>query len=60
MGYTGPTKCPAGMYCHYFNAWYSQCFPGSGSVQSTTSAPTPVDSSAAARTTLSTTITARS
>jgi len=64
MGYTGSTACPSGMYCYYYNAWYSQCLPGSksssSSVQSTISVPTAVASSMAAIATLITTTTASS
>lgn len=29
--FTGETACEAGNECHEYNAWYSQCVPGSGS-----------------------------
>ncbi|KAL2257374.1 hypothetical protein VTK26DRAFT_259 [Humicola hyalothermophila] len=29
MGWTGPTLCVDGAYCHQQNQWYHQCIPGS-------------------------------
>ncbi|KAH9120091.1 hypothetical protein LEN26_003462, partial [Aphanomyces euteiches] len=27
QGYTDPTQCASGLYCHKWNVWYSQCVP---------------------------------
>ncbi|KAM7194440.1 hypothetical protein V8F20_007966 [Naviculisporaceae sp. PSN 640] len=41
MGFTGPSACQTGYYCHTYNAYYSQCIPGTSTTSSTTSrAPT--------------------
>ncbi|GAA5855033.1 hypothetical protein JCM8547_002352 [Rhodosporidiobolus lusitaniae] len=42
QGWTGATCCPSGYYCSsspsgFYNAWYSQCIPGTAPSSSTTS-----------------------
>jgi cellulose 1,4-beta-cellobiosidase len=37
-GWTGATTCVSGYTCTYSNDWYSQCLPGSGGGNPTTTA----------------------
>ncbi|KAF9042195.1 glycoside hydrolase superfamily [Panaeolus papilionaceus] len=41
QGYSGETTCASGAVCTYSNPWYSQCLPGSGGGNPTTTQQNP-------------------